>query len=186
MAPLRAAGPRLAEPLRDMPFAESGSIHNEPDRPHAYTADNAMLRGLDSAAMREVLDLTGPEAPVSRVGRLRHLGGALSRPPALPNAVGHRGAEHLLSVISPLDGSDPGDARSVHGRVIAALAPLTLGRCLNYMYGEKPTVEGVRTAYDADDYRRLAELKAVYDPANTFRFNHNIPPSDGRGLTVAG
>src|SRR5918998_2576917 len=98
-----------------------------------------MLRGLDSAAMREVLDLTGPEAPVSRVVQLRHLGGALSRPPALPNAVGHRGAEHLLSVISPLDGSDPGDARSVHGRGIAAPPPPALGRGAGYIYRAKTT-----------------------------------------------
>src|SRR5918997_830973 len=107
-----------------------------------------MLRGLDSAAMREVLDLTGPEAPVSRVVQLRHLGGALSRPPALPNAVGHRGAEHLLSVISPLDGSDPGDARSVHGRGLPPPPPVSLGGGLDYMCGEKTTAGGGSTAPD--------------------------------------
>ena len=49
------------------------------------------------------------------------------------------------------------------------------------MYGEKATTDRVCTAYDPDDYRRLAELKAVYDPTNIFRLNHNIPPAEGPG-----
>jgi FAD/FMN-containing dehydrogenase len=51
------------------------------------------------------------------------------------------------------------------------------GRCLNYMYGEVSTSQQVRTAYEPDAYRRLARLKAVYDPTNMFRLNHNIPPA---------
>jgi hypothetical protein len=34
-----------------------------------------------------------------------------------------------------------------------------------------------RGAYEPDDYRRLTELKAVHDPSNIFRLNHNIPPA---------
>ncbi|MEV7596088.1 FAD-binding oxidoreductase [Kitasatospora sp. NPDC089797] len=33
------------------------------------------------------------------------------------------------------------------------------------------------SAYGADHYRRLSELKAKYDPANTFRVNQNIKPA---------
>jgi FAD/FMN-containing dehydrogenase len=45
------------------------------------------------------------------------------------------------------------------------------------MYGEVSTSQQVRTAYEPDAYRRLARLKAVYDPTNMFRLNHNIPPA---------
>jgi hypothetical protein len=162
-----------------MPFAESGSIYNEPTEPHSYSADNAMLHDLDDSAVRTVLDLAGPSAPVPCIVQLRHLGGALARPPATPNAVGHRDARYMLNVLSPLDGFDIGAVRAVHRRHFEALAPWTIGRCLNYMYGERPTTEQVRTAYDPDDYRRLTELKSVYDPTNMFRLNHNIPPSTG-------
>jgi FAD/FMN-containing dehydrogenase len=180
VAPLRALGPRLMDTLADMPYTRSGSIHNEPAEPHAYSADNAMLRDLDASAARTILHLAGADARVPCIVQLRHLGGALARPPAAPNAVGHRDAKYLLGVLSPLDGLDIGDVRSVHRRLFEALASQTMGRCLNYMYGEKPTTEQVRSAYDPEDYRRLAELKAVHDSANMFRLNHNIPPAVGR------
>jgi Berberine and berberine like len=136
-----------------------------------------MLRDLETTAARTVLDLAGPEAPVPCIVQLRHLGGALARQPAVESAVGHRDARYMLSVLSPLVRFDIGAVRPVHQRLIDALAPWTIGRCLNYMYGEKATTDRVRTAYDPDDYQRLAEIKAVYDPANIFRLNHNIPPA---------
>ena len=34
----------------------------------------------------------------------------------------------------------------------------------------------VRATYQ-DDYKRLAEIKAVYDPQNTWCVNQNIPPA---------
>lgn len=37
--------------------------------------------------------------------------------------------------------------------------------------------EQVRASYEPGTYRRLAKLKAVYDPSNMFRLNHNIPPA---------
>lgn len=175
VAPLREIGPRLIDTLEEMPYTAAGSIYNDPTVPHAYSADNAMLHGLDASAVRTVLEVAGPDAPVPCIVQLRHLGGALSRPPSTPNAVGHRDAEYLLVVISPLEGFDLGAVRPVHQRLIEALAPATIGRCLNYMYGEKPTAEQVRTAYDPTDYQRLTELKDVYDPNNIFRLNHNIP-----------
>jgi Berberine and berberine like len=48
--------------------------------------------------------------------------------------------------------------------------------CLNFMGVEDARTQVVRTAYHPADFARLAELKARYDPANTFRINFNIPP----------
>lgn len=107
------------------------------------------------------------------------LGGALARPPTVGNAVGHREARYLLHVLSALGSGDPSAAiavaRSIHHNVDDALAPRTVGRSLGFLFGDT-TTEQVRAGYDSGDFRRLAELKATYDPTNMFRFNHNIAP----------
>ena len=173
VAPLREAGPRLLDTLAEMPYAESGSIYNDPSRPHAYSGSNITLSGLDDAAVRTVFDLAGPDAPVRCVVDLRHLGGALARTPEVASAVGHRDAAYLLRVLSA---EDSPAARAAHERVFAAMRPwATGGRSLNFLYDADP--DQVRDAYEPEDHRRLTELKAVYDPANLFRLNHNIPPA---------
>jgi hypothetical protein len=107
--------------------------------------------------------------------QVNHLGGALARPPAAANAVGHRDAKYLLRVLSPLGSVDAGTVKRVHRGLLEELAPWTTGSAVGFLFGES-TVEQVRSAYEPDDYRRLTELKTVYDPDNTFRLNHNIPP----------
>jgi FAD/FMN-containing dehydrogenase len=54
------------------------------------------------------------------------------------------------------------------------LAPLSSGGYLNYSTDDSSTT--VRAAFGAERFRRLAAIKARWDPDNTFRFNHNIPP----------
>ncbi|MDN3359885.1 FAD-binding oxidoreductase [Actinomadura sp. DC4] len=173
VAPLRAVGPRLLDTLAEMPYAESGSIYNDPTRPHAYSGSAITLSGLDATAARTVFEEAGPDAPVPRVVDLRHLGGALARTPEVPSAVGHRDAAYLLRVLSA-DAS--AEARAAHERVFAAMRPwATGGRSLNFLYDDDPAQ--VREAYEPEDLRRLAGLKAAYDPANVFRLNHNIAPA---------
>jgi FAD/FMN-containing dehydrogenase len=176
VAPLRAVAPRLIDRVEDMPYTASGTIHNDPTQPHAYYGTSSMLRTLGAGDTRSLLDLAGPDAPLPAVVQLRHLGGALTRPPAVPNSVGHRDAEFVLSVISFVEG-DTGPNADLQSRLEDALAPVTAGTNLNYLYGPAATAETVRAAYEPEDYRRLTELKRVYDPTNMFRLNNNIPPA---------
>lgn len=176
VAPLRALGP-VIDTVREMPYTATGSVHNDPVDPGTFEAGTAMLGELDAAAVRAVLDVAGPPAPVPHVVELRHLGGRLADPPATGNAVGNRDARFLLNVISRLERADITDVRPAHWRMFAAVAPwCTGGRALNFMNGEDGAGQ-VRTAYDPAAYRRLTELKAVHDPENVFRLNHNIPPA---------
>ncbi|MFC4565948.1 FAD-binding oxidoreductase [Nocardiopsis mangrovi] len=178
VAPLRGVGPRLKDTLRDMPFTESGAVHAEPAQPHAYAGDSAMIGGVDGAALRAVRDLAGPEAPVMCVVGLRHLGGALARPPEAANAVPHRPAAFSLGVLSPVDGADPAAVRAAHGRVLAVVAGRTLGRSVNFAFGAGRAADP-SGLHPAGDLRRLDALRRRLDPGGVFR--HARPGTAARG-----
>ncbi|CAM5662117.1 FAD-binding oxidoreductase OS=Streptomyces alboniger OX=132473 GN=CP975_11960 PE=3 SV=1 [Streptomyces alboniger] len=167
VAPLRELGPAVSDTLREMPYAESHTIHGDPDFPHAYYGDSVVLSGLDVPAAGELLALAGPGAASMHVVQLNHLGGALARPAA--NAVPYRDAGWLVRVLSPLDGTDVASVREVHATAFGLLAGRAMGRSLNFAFGGGDRPEGL---YDPETRKRLAELKATYDPANLFRRNY--------------
>lgn len=173
--PLRAAGPRLSEELRMMPYADSASVYEEPDRPHAYHGTNVLLgeRLPDRAALRGVLRLTGPDAPGMTVLALRHMGGALAREPSVPNAVGNRDAGHLMAVLSVTEDADPAVLGALHEEVFGTVAPWTVGSNLNFRYGRavRAVPGAARAVRDPEGHRRLAGIKALADPGDLFRFH---------------
>lgn len=176
VAPLRALGPMI-DNLRQLPYSEGASIHNDPVVPGSFEAGNALLGELDATAVRAVLDLAGPHAPVPHIVELRHLGGRLAQAPEVANAVGNRDARYLLNVASRLERADITEIRPAHERLLEAVAPWgTGGGFLNFMNGEKGAAR-VSSAYDPKDHQRLTEIKAVHDPDNLFRHNHNLPPA---------
>ncbi|MER6978403.1 FAD-binding oxidoreductase [Streptomyces carpinensis] len=166
VAPLRRIGPVLADSLREMPYAESHTIHSDPDFPHAYYGDSAVLRELDVERAGELLRTTGPEAATMCVVQVNHLGGVLGRP--APNAVPHREGRFLLRLLTV---GDRERARAVLDPAFALLADDTLGRSLNFAFGAGDRGRGL---YDPGTRERLAGLKEQYDPANLFRRNYGV------------
>ena len=154
-----------------MPYTESASVFSEPDTPHAYRSANAMLDGaLSPEAVRSVLDVVGPGAEAMCVTSLRHLGGAFSREPAVPNAVSNREAEYVFYVLSPLEPAGEAVVRGVHDRAMEAVSDRTTGRNLNFLYGPQDEAT-VRPVFERGTARRLARLKALHDPEGLFPFN---------------
>ncbi|MET7795557.1 FAD-binding oxidoreductase [Streptomyces decoyicus] len=179
--PLRQVGPRLLENLRDMPYEQSADIHDDPPVPMPWAADNAFLADLDGDTVRTILEHIGSGTALPAVVELRHLGGALARRPAHPNAVGQRDARFMMAVLIALTGESTGGAHAFLGRMFKDLEPWTTGRFLNFMgHGDTADQERTHTAYTADDHKRLTALKAEYDPRNVFRHNYNIPPRTTR------
>lgn len=176
VAPLRAIGPVLADSLREMPYSDSPAIHNDPPFPHAYYGDGLMLSGLDPERAARVLELTGRGAPMMTVVQLNHLGGALATAPAAGNAVPFREAGFLLRLLSPLDGTDVTSVRALYEEVAGGLAPLAVGRSLNFSFGGGDRTEGF---HDARTRERLAGLVSRYDPASLFGGAYGVS-RDGR------
>ncbi|MEV3870960.1 FAD-binding oxidoreductase [Streptomyces sp. NPDC049906] len=181
VAPLREAAPVLSESLRDMPYTECGTIHDEPRFPVPFQRETALLREVDQEVLRLLAEHTGPGAPLPCVVELRHLAGAGDAAGERRNSVGLRDAPYLLAVVAPLYGITAEDTRPMYEKLFADLAPYSSGAALNFLgFGTQAGPERVRAAYEPADLERLTRLKAVYDPQNVFRLNYNIPPAAPR------
>ncbi|WP_051063599.1 FAD-binding oxidoreductase [Nocardiopsis halophila] len=178
VAPWREIATPIFEHLGELDYDEGGSIYREPDFAHAFHGNNVLLRELPPEALESVLRLSGPGAPVSCIMDLRHLGGAMSRPPEAPNSVPFREAQYILRVLSGLDDVSEESVRAAHKAVYEAVAPWVVGRSLNFVYGRRTSSEVVGEVYPEETLRRLADLKRVYDPNNLFRRNQNISPAE--------
>jgi FAD/FMN-containing dehydrogenase len=179
VAPLRAAAPTLIDDVREMPYTEVGTIHNDPLDPAPFVERSALLRVLEPDTVKVLLDLAGPDAsPPLAIVELRQLGGALGRAPERPSAVGFRDAAYsvFMGTVGLPELVEP--AHEFHTQLTDALSPWrTGGSFVSFLSGVDTTPEAVAAAYEPADYARLQALKSTFDPANTFRINHNIPPA---------
>ena len=169
ITPLRAIGESALDTVGRLPYLESGKIFAEPDRPDSFRSRNALLSDLDPDALATLPKLAGPDAPAMCVIGIRHLGGALSRQPEVPNAIGHRGASYSLTVLSP--GHD--DVSELHRAVLEPWRGVTIGRLLNFSAGPL-TDDEIRGAFDPADHRRLVELRNRYDAERRLAPNHEL------------
>ena len=131
----------------------------------------------------EVIDIVSEHAYEATSPRsyaaMFHMGGAVARAPRDATAYPGRDAEHNIVIDAAwLPGQDDsvGAAESAWARTfLDALASHSAGVYVNFLDSDDDSGR-VREAYDDDTYRRLAEVKAKYDPDNVFRNNKNIPP----------
>ncbi|MFI9171261.1 FAD-binding oxidoreductase [Streptomyces lincolnensis] len=166
VAPLRELGPLLTDSLREMPYAESHTIHSDPDVPHTYYGDSAVLGELDVDRAGALLARTGPDAGAMVVVQINHLGGALARP--APNSVPYREGRFLVRLLTV---GEREAGRALLDPAFALLAPGALGRSVNFAFGAGDRAEGL---YDDVTRKRLAGVKSRYDPANLFRGNGSV------------
>ncbi|MEU0486118.1 FAD-binding oxidoreductase [Streptosporangium sp. NPDC006013] len=178
LRPLREIGGRIADTVGDMPYRAVAAIHADPTEPTPYHERSMMLRELPGPAVDTLLELAGPGAdcPIDMV-ELRHLGGALARTPEVPNATGNRAAAYSLSAVSPAGPQQTDEVTGYPELLLQRMTPWSTGRSFLNFLGGPDTAGQVRDAYAPEDWARLTGIKAVYDPDNLFRINHNIPPT---------
>jgi FAD/FMN-containing dehydrogenase len=108
-----------------------------------------------------------------------HLGGAVARAPRDATAHPGRDVDHRMSIDAawlPEQDDSVGAAEKAWAReFLDALQPHRAGVYVNFLDSDDDTSR-VREAYGDDTYRRLAEVKAKYDPENVFHNNNNIQP----------
>jgi hypothetical protein len=114
-------------------------------------------------------------SPFSQIGGWA-VGGAVSRVDPDATAVGRRevGFEFNIAAGWPPADLEPGRHLDWVREGWEALRPHSVGVYANFLSDEGAA--GVEAAYGTR-LRRLTALKDRYDPANVFRLNANIPPS---------
>lgn len=101
----------------------------------------------------------------------------MNRPPGRPHAVSTQGAAFHLWTRMPAPAEQVDAVRKAADEVLERLRPWDTGAMLpGFLFDHDSAPERVRRAYTEANYRRLATLKAEYDPNQLFRINHNIPP----------
>lgn len=179
-APLRAAATPVFDTLTERPFGEIGEIHRDPVHAMPLVETGFALREFSAGTLGRLMELTGPGSGCSMKNvEVRALGGALDREPARPNSVSSRGVPYMTFAVGS---GSPAQLRTMAEFARAYARGLTPWRAphhvINFLSPDEALSEAeVRDVYGAERYARLAALKRVYDPANMFRFNHNIRPA---------
>jgi FAD/FMN-containing dehydrogenase len=177
LEPLRAVAPAVLDTVRDMPYTEVASIHNEPTDPVPYYERGIMLREFPAQAQDKLIELVGPDAETDLViAELRALGGAWDREPAVPNAVATRGLPYSLLAVSAGPLSQEQQLKRSVAELLDGMRPWQGDR--RYVNNLAPDEAADAAAiYGPERYERLATIKKTHDPANMFRLNHNVMPA---------
>ena len=174
-APFRALSKPIADTVAPMPYPHVYRLAGA-GPPVASVSRSAFLEVVDDAVV-EALCAAYETAPGTRVMvQIRVLGGAISDRPAETTAYAHRGAPvHVLATATAASGESLGACRAWADDLLDALRGRSIGAYMNFLEDEGEA--RLREAYPARTYRRLAGVKAVWDPDNVFRRNHNIRPA---------
>jgi FAD binding domain/Berberine and berberine like len=176
IAPLRAVAVPLADTVRPLPVTAIGAIHADPTRPQPVSCGSSILPAWDEDAIGVLLSHTGATTP--HMLEIRHLGGALTRPPAVANAVSHRDAQYSVFT-SAYPGPAFAAAAALQAGLHRQLRRWSGGRVL-YNFAADPDGQpaDARRAFSEPAYAQLSRVKAAWDPDNRFRFNVNVPPAN--------
>jgi FAD/FMN-containing dehydrogenase len=122
--------------------------------------------------LRSVRELPSPECEVF----IAHVGGAMARIPANATPFPNRDAHFVMNVHTRWqDKAQDQECIAWARHLFGATAPFASDSVyVNFMPDDEN--DRVEKAYGTN-YRRLAEVKRRYDPANLFRMNQNIRPA---------
>jgi FAD/FMN-containing dehydrogenase len=141
----------------------------------------ANLAGLTDEVIAAVADHAYAATSPRSYAAMFHMGGAVGRVPRDATAYAARDVVHNIiidAVWRPEESDEHAAAETAWARrFLQALQPhRAAGVYVNFLDADDDASR-VREAYGDYGYRRLAEVKAKYDPDNAFHHNKNISPA---------
>jgi FAD/FMN-containing dehydrogenase len=174
LAPFRGLAAPLVDMVKPQPYTGMYPPEDTSYRPTAVQR-TLFLDHVDDDAAALILERLAASDAAMRAVQLRVLGGAISRVPAAATAYAHR-ASRIMAVVVSFHGPDDRPQREAWVTSLAdGLRQDDRGAYVNFLMDQGPAA--VRAAYPHATYRRLAAIKAAWDPTNVFRGNQNIQPS---------
>ena len=151
--------------------------------PHGwhYYWKGTNLAGLSDEVIDIVAEHAYRAASPRSYAAIFHMGGAVARAPRGATAYSGRDVAHTMSIDAvwlPEHDDTVRAAETAWARAFFdGLHPHRAGVYVNFLDSDDDTSR-VREAYGEESYRRLAEVKAKYDPENVFHNNKNIQPGN--------
>ncbi|HTE47456.1 MAG TPA: FAD-binding oxidoreductase [Gemmatimonadaceae bacterium] len=178
LAPFRSLATPIADLVKEQPYAAM----YPPEAPNVHPTAigrTMFLDGFDKQHAETIFDYLSKSDAAVRVAQLRVLGGAAARVVSDATAYAHRSKAMLVNVAAFYTGPEDREVRRQWvGDFAQAVQPNDSGAYVGFLGNEGAA--RVRSAYPGETWRRLTQIKAMYDPENLFRLNQNIPPT-GRG-----
>jgi FAD/FMN-containing dehydrogenase len=180
--PLRRFGTPLADLLAPTPYAAfQGSLDDTVLHGWHYYWKGTALAGLTDDAIAVLADHAYAAGSPRSYTAMFHMGGAVARVPRDATAYAGRDVAHNVvidAVWLPEESGEHAAAETAWARrFFQALAPHRAGGVYVNFLDADDGAGRVREAYGDRTYRRLAEVKAAYDPGNAFHHNQNIRPA---------
>ena len=165
----------IIDDFKAMSFADVATISNDPVDPTPGLATSIWLRDLNDDAI-DILVQHGVDKQTYLIAEIRHAGGAIARVDAQANAYGNRDAQHILEIvaITPTPEIWRYAEQAISGLKQELRPHATGGVYINFLEGEEKRAR-TKDAFSPENYQRLMQLKAKYDPSNLFRFSFDIP-----------
>jgi FAD/FMN-containing dehydrogenase len=177
VAAIKSFGSPVGDIVQRRPYTSQQSLLDATQpKGRRYYWKSEYLPGLAPAMLAGVVDhaerIVSPHSAII----MFPIGGALNRLPDDHSAVGNRTTNTVLNITASWEKAEDDRANVEWART--AWRDLrefsTGGTYINFLTEEEGD-DRIRAAYGAN-YKRLAELKAKWDPGNLFRANKNIAP----------
>ena len=171
----------LVDLLSPTPYAAfQGALDDTVLHGWHYYWKSTNLAGLSDETIAVIADHAYTARSPRSYSAMFHLGGAVARVPHDATAYAGRDAPHNIIIDGVWLPDESGEHAAAETdwarRFHAALQPhRAAGVYVNFLDADDDTSR-VREAYGDHTYRRLAEVKAKYDPDNVFHHNKNIRP----------